>query len=131
MIITKKCQSSIEFVILVGVIFFFFTVFFMTIQEKNADKIIEKKNLLVKETAYAIQDEINLAQSSGEGYTREFKLPERLDNWDYDVILVDNSVYVKTKDNRSAIALPIARVTGNIVKGDNVIRKLNNSIQLN
>ena len=127
----KKAQTAIEFVILVGFILFFFTAFFLAIQENMSDKINEKQNLMLKETALAIQDEINLALESSEGYYREFKIPDKIGNRDYEVSLVEDSVYLRTNDGKYAIALPIAKVTGEIVKGRNTIKKENGEIKIN
>src|SRR3989344_2161499 len=94
----KRAQTAIEFVILVGFILFFFTTFFLAVQGNMSDKIKQKQNLMLKETALAVQDEINLALDSSEGYYREFEVPEKIGNQDYDISLVDDMVYLKTKD---------------------------------
>ena len=127
----KRAQTAIEFVILVGFILFFFTAFFLAIQENMSDKINEKQNLMLKETALAIQDEINLALESGEGYSREFKIPDKIGNRDYEGSLVEDMVYLKTTNEKYAIALPIAKVSGEVVKGTNTIKKENGEIKIN
>jgi len=126
-----KSQSSIEFLILVGVIFFFFLGFLIAIQTSINDKVKEKNNLLLKNTAYKIQDEINFASESSDGYEREFKIPDKIGSKDYDIDIIANMVYLKTIDNKNSIALPIPVITGNIIKGDNLIKKINNTIYLN
>ncbi len=127
----KKSQSSIEFIILTGIIMLFFSVFFLSIQESGSDKLREKRAFLAKQTAFIVQDEINLALKSGDGYERRFVLPESLDGMDYNAIVIDEMIYIKTADNKSAVALPIPKITGNLVKGENTIRKENSEIKLN
>ena len=127
----EKAQTAIEFVILVGFILFFFTIFFISIQENMSDKLSEKQNLMLKQTALTIQDEINLALDSSDGYSREFNVPEKIGNRDYDVSLVEDMVYLKTQDEKYAMALPIAKVTGQVVKGKNIIKKENGEIKIN
>lgn len=129
--IYKKSQTAIEFIILVGFLLFFFTVFFVAIQESTGEKVKERQNDIVKETAFAIQDEINLAFKSSEGYTREFNVPGKIGNQDYSVSIVEDLIYLKTDDGKNAIALPIPQITGNIVKGANIIKKQNGEIRLN
>ncbi len=127
----KKGQASIEFMILVAFVLFFFTVFFIAIQNNMADRIKERQNLNVKEVAITFQDEINLASEASEGYYRRFKIPNTLGNKDYNVNIIEDKVYIKTNDNKYAIALPILPITGNAVKGMNIIRKENETIYLN
>lgn len=126
-----KAQSAIEFVMLVGVVLFFFTIFFITIQENMSDKIKERKNLIVSETALSIQQEIELASESGEGYFREFKIPEEIGNQDYNVTIIEDMVYVRTVDEKYAVALPVLKINGQVVKGSNFITKQNGEIYLN
>ena len=40
-------------------------------------------------------------------------------------------VYLKTKDEKLAMSLPIAKVTGQIVKGQNTIKKENGEVKIN
>ncbi len=132
MIIKKlKAQTAIEFVILVSFILFFFTLFFIAIQGNSADKIRERQNLRIKEIALTFQNEIDLALESSDGYYREFRIPDEIDNKDYDISITEDMVYVRTQDNKYAIALPVAKVTGDAVKGSNIIRKENGEISLN
>lgn len=127
----KNAQTAIEFVILTGFILFFFTTFFLAIQGNMSDKLKQKQNLMLKETALAVQDEINLALDSSDGYYREFEVPEKIGNQDYDISLVDDMVYLKTKDEKLAMSLPIAKVTGQVVKGQNTIKKENGEVKIN
>lgn len=128
---TKAAQSSIEFAVIVAFIMFFFTAFFMVINENIADKTKERQNLGIKQTALVIQDEINLASKSSEGYSREFKIPEKINDKEYEINITERMVYARTSDNKSAIALPVQNVTGDVLKGLNRIRKINGMIYLN
>lgn len=126
----KKSQTAIEFVILIGFLLFFFTVFFLTIRENMSEKIKERQNLLVRDIAIIVQDEINLALEASDGYYREFKIPQNINGKDYDIDIVESMVYVNLQD-KHAISLPVANVTGNIAKGSNIIKKENGEIKLN
>lgn len=127
----KKSQSATEFLILTGVIIFFFTVFFVAVEESMSDKIKEEQTDAVKEIALTVQNEINLALKSSEGYYREFKVPMEVSGKDYDVTIVEEMVYVKTTDNKHAIALPVTNTTGQITKGANIIKKQGGIIYIN
>ncbi|MBR9706508.1 hypothetical protein GOV14_05715 [Candidatus Pacearchaeota archaeon] len=106
----KKAQVGIEFIIVFGAVFFFFTILVVTIYEVNFDRINEKRDLLTNEVALEVQNEISLAVKAANGYEREFTLPARIDGKTYDVQISDNAVYVKTTDNAHSLMLPIAEV---------------------
>lgn len=126
-----KSQTAIEFVILVGFVLFVFVAFLLVIRGNTSDKIREKKNQAVKELALTVQDEINLALSSTDGYYRSFNLPETLSGQEYEAEISEGMVYIHTTDNKYAIALPVANVTGDVNEGGNIIRKENGEIKLN
>ena len=127
----KVGQGAIEFIILVGFIFFIFVAFLFAIRTNIADKTRESVDLEVKEIALIVQDEIVLAAGSSEGYYRNFELPEKVANRHYDVSIVNNLVYVNTTDGRHALSLSVLNVTGQPLKGNNFIRKVNGNIYLN
>ncbi|MCH7568389.1 MAG: hypothetical protein IIA87_03125 [Nanoarchaeota archaeon] len=127
----RKAQSAIEFVILVGAVFFFFIIFLFAIQSNISDKIRENLNLAVQEIALTVQDEINLASESSDGYYRKFNIPEKVINLDYEINVTEGLVYVRTSNGKYAIVLPVADVSGEIQKGDNVIRKESGAVSLN
>ena len=127
----KKSQSAIEFVILCGVIVFFLTIFLLAIGEAKGEKVKEEKRIHVQNLAYEIENEIELAAVSSEGYTRQFKIPEDIAGMVYEATITENVVYIKTIDGKYAIALPIPNVTGQINIGENIIKKENNLILIN
>jgi len=136
----KIAQGSIEFLILTGVIVLFLTLFFLAIQEGNAERFNDEKRIYVQNVAFSIQDELNIALKSSNGYMRRFEIPEKILGLDYEaeltenviyVELTENVIYVKTFDGKHAIALPITNVTGQIVKGTNLIKKENNTVFIN
>ena len=127
----KKGQSAIEFLILVGAVLFFFLTFLFVIQSNLADKFKENKNTVVHDVALTVQEEINLAAKSSDGYSREFDLPLELLGEDYLINITAQLVYVRTASGGSAIALPVTNSTGQPVKGTNLITRINGSIYLN
>ena len=128
----KKGQSAIEFFILIGVVLFFFVVFLFAIESHGADKARERLNLAGRDIALSVQDEIIFASESSDGYMREFDVPDKMDGGvGYDINLIDGYVYLKSTDEKYALALPVLNVTGNINKGKNTIRKLNGIVYLN
>ena len=118
----KLGQSAIEFIILVGAVFFFFIIFLISLQIQRADQFAEQRNNQVKETASIVQDEINYAFSSRDGYERKFTLPENIEGIKYCINITDGGVYIKTSNSKNALSLPIPKnVTGSVGIGDNII----------
>lgn len=128
---SNRSQSAIEFVILVGVVIFFFTIFFIVLNESMSEKTIQKQKMNVEDVAIAVQNEINLASESSEGYSRQFKIPDNINGRDYQINITEGLVYLKTSDNKNAMALPVRVVTGQLVKGSNTIKKNESGIFLN
>ena len=128
---SKRSQSAIEFVVLTGFLLFSFTIFFLAIQGNMSDKLKEQQALAVKNVAITVQDEINLAFQSMDGYSRSFKIPEEINGDKYDINITDGMVYVRTVNRRYALALPVQNVTGDVKKNINVIKKDNGVIILN
>jgi len=127
----KNSQTSIEFFILVGFVLFFFTAFFLTIHENISDKIKERQTKLVIEIASTVQDEIDLAFESIDGYYREFTIPDYVASKSYKINITEGMVYVRTTDGKQAIALPVQNITGEIRKEENIIKKENGVVKLN
>ena len=127
----KKAQGSIEFVVLVGAVLFFFIAFLTIMQNNNLQKEDQEKNVLIKQIAYNIQEEISLASESSDGYRREFFLPEKIINLNYNASITEGQIYLITEDKRFSIALPVVNVTGNLTIGKNIITKKNGIIYLN
>lgn len=95
------------------------------------DRTYQRENILVKEIALIVQNEINLALQSGDGYLREFELPQKAGNLDYEINIDSGIVYIKTTNNRHALTIPVADVVGNINITTNTIERINGVVYLN
>ncbi len=127
----NRAQSSIEFIILIGVLTFIFLMFLFVLQMNLSDEHEENRNLFIKEIVVTIQNEISLATNSVDGYYREFQVPTTLFGLDYTVEIVAGLVYIHTDDNRYALSLPVSDIIGSPQTGNNVIRKENGLVYLN
>lgn len=126
-----KGQSSVEFMILVGVVFFFFVSILFVIYGTVADRNRASIDTVVVELASSVRTEMTLASTAGDGYSRNFDIPNTLINNPYTISLNESYVYVRTNDGKHAVALPIVNVTGQIQKGPNTVRNINGSVFLN
>lgn len=131
MVKVKVSQSAIEFFILTGFLLFSFTIFFVVIQGNMSDKLKERQELAVKTVVVTVQDEINLASESMDGYYRQFDIPEEINGKEYEINITDEMVYLRTLDGKYAISLPVQNVSGDVKKETNTIKKENGVVKLN
>jgi uncharacterized protein (UPF0333 family) len=68
-----KGQAGLEFLLLTGFMLAAFTLFFITIQEQNSEEIKEQARIEMITIAQTIKEEIELAKTTINGYTRTFK----------------------------------------------------------
>jgi hypothetical protein len=126
-----KGQSGIEFIILVGAVFFFFLAFLLVLQNNIADQTFENRDIITREIALTVQNEVALATGSVDGYYREFNLPTNILGSEYHATIVENFVFVNSTDGRHGLALTVANVTGEINIGANVIIRKGGEVILN
>jgi len=86
---SKKSQSAIEFMILLGLMLFIFLAYSQTFQKNLGERSKEQRVLIIQDLALTVQNEINLAHSSVDGYERTFKIPQQILNIGYSITLVD------------------------------------------
>jgi hypothetical protein len=127
----KKAQSSIEFIVLIGFVLFFFVIFMLIIEENMSLKRYQSQSSKIKELAVDVQDELNLALGASDGYQRNFFIPDQVAGLDYQINITEEMVYIRTDNGKHAIALPVANATGDVRKGMNQIKKENGEIKLN
>lgn len=127
----KRGQSALEFLILVGAVLFFFTGFFIIIQQQIAFKKFEEINRDFKDVAENVQEEINLAKSASDGYMRDFEVPETVNGLNYEINISDDLIFIKSESGKYALSLPVSNVTGDLVKGSNSIQKVSGEVLLN
>lgn len=125
----KTGQTGMEFLITSGLLLFLFTVFFIAIQTDTMEKREDRERKSVRNLAYNIKEEINIASQASNGYKREFKIPNQISGQDYSVNIIDKSLYMEAE--KTALSLKIEKVYGNITNGNNLIKKENDKIYIN
>ncbi len=128
---SSKSQSAIEFVILTGVVIFFLILFLIGINESMSEKTRQERMNQVKEIAITIQNEINLASQSTNGYQRTFTIPQNIDGQNYQATITEGMIYIKTNNEKYATALPVQNTTGQPLIGENTIQKKQGTVYLN
>jgi hypothetical protein len=119
----KKAQSAIEFIALIGFVLFFFVAFFSVIQYNQTEKYKEKEKLVVQSIGLDIQQEIDLAAQSSDGYSRTFDVPSNVFGNDYQINITGSLLYLSSEN--AWVSFYIPNVTGIVKKGYNLIKKQN------
>lgn len=126
-----KAQSSIEFMILTGAVLFFFIGFLVYLQSNVSEKEHERVNAALRDVVLDVQDEINLAAQSSEGYHRDFTIPPDVLGKNYSIIVLNGTIYANTLDGTAALSLPVEQLNGALKIGTNTLRKIGSIIYLN
>ncbi len=129
--ISSRAQVAIEFMIIVGAVIFFTSLFLLSLQRNQEHEINKRQNIQMKEIALTVQNEINLAVESSEGYSRQFEIPKKAGNMEYEIKVDSGAVFITTTDGKYALALPVPKIIGDINKTQNKIEKINGTIYLN
>jgi len=124
-----KAQIIMEFIALIGVLLFMFILFLGVTGYHTKELNQERLELTAEDMIFLVQRELELAVNSFDGYHRQFYLPAKLDNFDYDILMFDNEVVLTV--NNQDFFLPTINVTGNLSKGTNIIEKRGSVIYLN
>src|SRR3989344_6541888 len=95
--VNRRAQSSIEFVILVGAVLFFFITLLFVFQQTLSSKLLQQRNTEFLELAKNVQNEIALAAGTSDGYQRNFFIPDKIFGVDYAIIIQDEVIYISSE----------------------------------
>ena len=120
-----------EFVVLVSFMFLVILGFFSV----TTSKIIEAKDEGNKQIANDLADyafnEVKIAKSVNEGYTRFFSMPQTVNGINFTINITDNRELVVNYLGNEYVKFLPSNVTGNLTKGNNKISKRDGIIRLN
>lgn len=127
----SKSQSAMEFVMLSSFMLLVILGFFSLASSKMVDARIEGNRKISQDIAEFAYREIEIAKSVNDGYSRVFEMPQAVNGISYSVSVIGNrEIVVSYLDEEHIKFLPV-NVTGNIVKGNNKVAKLNGKVFLN
>ena len=129
MSILKKSQIGVEFMLFSGIALITAIIFVSISFSQTKDLYDTKEFLLVKDIALKIDKEIDIASYVEDGYNREFDIPEMINNGDYNISIVNNTLTVWT--NTTQYVTGVLNITGYVKRGSNTITKTNGIIYLN
>ncbi len=124
-------QTTVEFMILVAGVLFFFITALLIFQMQIGEKAVEQRRAAINGLASSVGEELRIAEQASDGYHRTFKVPEKLLNQDYEIMILDGNLFLRTSDGKESLSFYVSNVTGEIRKGQNSIVKENETIYLN
>jgi|TARA_B100002003_G_C13844029_1_gene414089 uncharacterized protein (UPF0333 family) len=125
---SKKSQIAMEFMLLSGIALILAIIFVSLSISQIKDLYTTKEYLLLKDVALKIQNEISIASYAENGYSRSFKLPDKINNRDYNITIVNNSLTVWT--DTSLFFVRVINITGSLTNGTNEISKTSDKIRI-
>ena len=115
--------------ILVGILFFMLFLFGLSQFGDAKRAYAEKESELVYDLALKLQEEIRAASLVEDGYARNFTIPVKLENFDYDIAV--DSGFLTVTSGTAIYTVRIPSTTGSINKGPNYIRKEGGAVYFN
>lgn len=130
MMFTDKSQIIMEFLLLAGIALIA-TIIFVESINQNKDLHITNEFLQLKDVALKIDNEISITSYVKDGYSRNFKLPEKINNRAYNISIVNNTLTIWTNATNTIFSTRILNITGYLKKGSNTITKSNGVTYIN
>ena len=126
----KSSQIAIEFMFLISLAFMLSIIFVISTGSQIKDLNNERAYTLMKDIGFKLQNEINIAARASEGYSRYFRLDEKLDSIiEYNASIQSNILTITSKGDSYWLIIPY--VDGQLQKGANAIRKQGGAVYLN
>lgn len=129
--VNVRAQSSVEFMMVIGMVLLFSLLFILFFYESYEDKLVNDRNDALLDVALDVQNEFSLALRAGEGYMRTFSLPANVYGKEYAILLLQGTLYIHTLDNRSALAVPVVNATGTLAPGKNNLYTFDGRVYVN
>ena len=132
---SKESQIVTEFIIMFALLFLFATGFFVVINKHLEVYHKEKRVEALRDVVFTVKQEIINARKSLGNYSREFYLPNKIMNWDYELImdkgLLSGVLIHESGLREEVVVTSVGNITGEPRKGLNTIRGINGVVCLN
>ena len=126
-----KAQFAIEFIVLIAFMFLVFVGFIAVITSTIIEAKENERQKIAEDIATLARNEINLAKSASNGYSRTFNLPRKIKGIGYDIEIIENRELVVTYIDKEYVSFLPEKVEGNINPGENTIMKESDTVYVN
>ena len=127
----KKSQFSIEFAVLIAFMFLIFVAFIAIITSKVSESKENERLGIAGDIATLAKNEIELARSASNGYSRNFELPSKISGNSYTIKIIDNRELVVDYIDKEYVVFLQENVRGSLNPGANTIRKETGTVFVN
>ena len=86
----RKAQFAIEFIILISFMFLVFLIFMSIISSKILEAKENERQQISEDIAGLVKNEVQLAKSVSNGYSRNFNIPNKIRGMDYGIEITEN-----------------------------------------
>ena len=124
-----RAQASVEFMFMIMFATAMIVIFMFVYSEMYQDSLREKQTILFSDFGASLQREMMTAAYAKEGYLRTLDIPEDLDGYDYEILVVQQTLIINASHASGAYIIPNS--TGQFVKGQNTLRNIDGSICIN
>jgi hypothetical protein len=113
-----KAQIVLEFLLIISLAVIIGVMYIAVGTHIFVDVNEQQRVAALNDVGYLIQDEVVLAASVEDGYTRTFVLPQKADRFTYTITNSNTSVTLASAD--VTLSYPLPMLSGNLVMGANI-----------
>ena len=123
MIKKNNAQFAIEFIVLISFMFLIFLGFIAIITSTILYSKDSERQGIAEDIATMVRNEIELAKSVSDGYTRTFSIPTRIQGNSYAIEIIDNRELVVNYVDKEFVSFLPEKICGDIFITNNEIDK--------
>lgn len=127
----QKSQSAVEFIVLASFMLLVVLGFFSVTSSRMLEASEEGNRKTAEDIADFAYREIEIAKYVSDGYIRTFEMPQTVNGVNYSIAIIDDREIVVNYLGYEHVKFLPVNATGNILKGNNKISKVNGLIFLN
>ena len=127
----NNAQFAIEFIVLIAFMFLIFVGVIAVVTSKVIEAKENERQHIAEDIAALAKNEIDLARSVSDGYSRTFNLPNKIEGNSYTIEIIDNRELVVNYIDKEYVLFLQENIIGNINPGVNIITKVNGFVNIN
>ena len=127
----NNAQFAIEFIVLIAFMFLIFVGVIAVVTSKVIEAQENERQNIAEGIAALAKNEIDLAKSVSDGYSRTFNLPNRIEGNIYTIEIIDNRELVVNYLDKEYVLFLQENIIGNVNPGVNTITKVNGFVNIN
>ncbi len=126
----RKGQFALEFIVLVSFMLLIFLGLFAVLSSRILEAKDWENKQIAEELANTVVDEVMLANSVADGYSRNFEVPRKFKGNSYTIEIIGDRELVVNYSGQEHVSFLPSNVIGNVNSGLNKIEKIDGIIYL-